>query len=300
MKIRIHRSWNGLKMESRIWISIRIDIKTMPIQTTGFTSSLIQSSRCSYTNSVRCWNVTNLNVTSWSRHGLLFFLEAEDDLLLLQDFELAEVELLLDILLTGECLVYQIQLPSLGKATKFSHRYGIFLLRVLSTKFKFCYVPYRYRTSRVPDWVYYERFLIIFENLCEWSTKCWSVIKLIPPESRSKGIRCGKWVCGTRILATAFSFRTAHFRFGLNTLQAKHLLSVGLTKALKMRKICLTVAEQAGLCLQKGIEADFEDENKEEKSFPGNFLKSEALLDSPRHTRQPSVHRKCTLYKKFE
>jgi hypothetical protein len=64
----------------------------------------------------------------------------------------------------------------------------------------------------------------------------------------------------------------------LKTLQAKRLLSVGLTKALKMRKICLTVAEQAGLCPQKGIEADFEDKNKKEKSFPGNFLRSGAFL----------------------
>jgi hypothetical protein len=72
--------------------------------------------------------VTNLIVTSWTRHGLLFFLEAEDDLLLLQDFELAEVELLLNILLTGECLVYQIQLPNLGKATKFSLNFGALLL----------------------------------------------------------------------------------------------------------------------------------------------------------------------------
>ncbi len=81
--------------------------------------------------------MTILNITSTTRYGLLFFSEAEDDLLLLQEFELAEVELLLDILLTGECLVYQMQLPSLGKATKFSRRYSTFLLRVVSTKLKF-------------------------------------------------------------------------------------------------------------------------------------------------------------------
>ncbi len=67
--------------------------------------------------------------------------------------------------------------------------------------------------------------------------------------------------------------------FGLKTLQAKRLLSVGLTKALKMRKICLTVAEQAGLCPQEGIEAHFEDKNKEEKSIAGNVLQSEAFFN---------------------
>jgi hypothetical protein len=54
---------------------------------------------------------------------------------------------------------------------------------------------------------------------------------------------------------------------------------VGLTKALKMRKICLTVAEQAVLCPQKRIKADFEDKNNEEKSFAGNFLQPEALFN---------------------
>jgi hypothetical protein len=46
-----------------------------------------------------------------------------------------------------------------------------------------------------------------------------------------------------------------------------------------MRKICLTVAEQGVLCPQKGIEADFEDKSKEEKSFAGNFLQSEAFFN---------------------
>ncbi len=82
-----------------------------------------------------------------------------------------------------------------------------------------------------------------------------------------------------RILVAALSLGTANFRFVLKTLQAKHLLSVGLTKALKMRKICLTVAEKAVLCPQKGIEADCEDENKEEKSFAGNFLQPEAFFN---------------------
>jgi hypothetical protein len=45
-----------------------------------------------------------------------------------------------------------------------------------------------------------------------------------------------------------------------------------------MRKICLTVAEQAVLCPKERIEADFEDKNKEEKSFAGNFLQSEAFF----------------------
>ncbi len=45
-----------------------------------------------------------------------------------------------------------------------------------------------------------------------------------------------------------------------------------------MRKICLTVAEQAGLCPQKEIEADFEAKNNKEKSFTGNFLQSEAFF----------------------
>jgi hypothetical protein len=71
---------------------------------------------------------------------------------------------------------------------------------------------------------------------------------------------------------------TANFRFELKTLQAKHLFSVGLTKALKMRKICLTVAEQAVLCPRKGIGADFEAKNNKEKSFAGNFLQSEAFF----------------------
>ncbi len=86
----------------------------------------LASSELSSLNAGRMWRI--LKYHSWTRHGLLFFLEADDDLLLLQDFELAEVELLLDILLTGECLVHQIQLPSLGKATKFSHRCGTYLL----------------------------------------------------------------------------------------------------------------------------------------------------------------------------
>jgi hypothetical protein len=60
---------------------------------------------------------------------------------------------------------------------------------------------------------------------------------------------------------------------------SEHLLLVGLTKALKMRKICLTVAEQGSLCPQEGIEADFEDKNKKEKSFAGNFLQSEAFFN---------------------
>jgi hypothetical protein len=45
-----------------------------------------------------------------------------------------------------------------------------------------------------------------------------------------------------------------------------------------MRKICLTVAEQAGLCPQKGLEADFKEKNKKEKSFAGNFLQSGAFF----------------------
>jgi hypothetical protein len=46
-----------------------------------------------------------------------------------------------------------------------------------------------------------------------------------------------------------------------------------------MRKICLTVAEQGVLQPQKGIEAHFEDKNKEEKSFAGNFLQPEAFFN---------------------
>jgi hypothetical protein len=42
-------------------------------------------------------------------------LEADDNLLLLQDFELAEVEQLHGILHTGECWLNQTSLPNLGK-----------------------------------------------------------------------------------------------------------------------------------------------------------------------------------------
>ena len=45
-----------------------------------------------------------------------FYTEADDDLLLLQDFERGEVENLLALLYTGECRLYQRSLPNLGKA----------------------------------------------------------------------------------------------------------------------------------------------------------------------------------------